>query len=574
MRLFYSFLLLFTTANFCVQVSAAEEEYTQGVFFVNEDWFTHQNSTINFLHDDGTWSYRIFQTANPGRELGATTQYGAIYGDKIYLVSKQEKDPGASIEGSRLAVCDAKTMKIIKEFTTIATNNEGKSIADGRSFLGVDENKGYIGTNNGIWVFNINTLTIENQIAGTENPNESGYGQLYHAQTGTMIRTEDYVFAVHQADGIKVIDPNTDTVIKTIAPPDNKGFGSIVRSKDGNLWISVAEDINGSGFSSSYFIKLNPYTFETETVQIPIDKGIENIPNSWYAWTADPFCSSTQENKIYWSGDNAIDWYQKGYRIFCYDIDNKTFSTIYDFGQMPGNWRLYSTGFRIHPTTDDIYGSLYHDTGIDTYEAVKISSKGELLQEYPMINNYWFPALPIFPDNGTPVVTDIPAIDCSYGSCDTISLKQYISDADNMTVSIVRSIKSNSISERLNAHFLNGNLILSPTKDEVANGTITVTFNSNGKIVDKEITINIEKSDSGIEQDSETNINIYTTNGYINFDNCEGYTFRLFSLDGKLIRIIEVENNRYAVEVNIPNGIYILKSSKGSYNINKKITIR
>ena len=42
---------------------------------------------------------------------------------------------------------------IIKEFKYIAQNAEGKSIADGRSYLPVDEHKGYIGTSNGIWIY-------------------------------------------------------------------------------------------------------------------------------------------------------------------------------------------------------------------------------------------------------------------------------------------------------------------------------------------------------------------------------------------------------------------------------------
>ena len=93
---------------------STDMDYSQGTFIVNEDWYGHQNSTVNFLTQDGEWHYRVFQTENPGHELGCTTQFGTIYGDKFYLVSKQERDPGAKITGSRFAVCDAKTMKVIK----------------------------------------------------------------------------------------------------------------------------------------------------------------------------------------------------------------------------------------------------------------------------------------------------------------------------------------------------------------------------------------------------------------------------------------------------------------------------
>lgn len=86
-------------------------KYTDGVFFVNEDWFGHNNSTINFLDKDENWHYRVYQKENPGKELGCTSQYGTIYGDKLFIVSKQNQDPGASTQGSRLAVVNAEQWK-------------------------------------------------------------------------------------------------------------------------------------------------------------------------------------------------------------------------------------------------------------------------------------------------------------------------------------------------------------------------------------------------------------------------------------------------------------------------------
>jgi len=280
-------------------------EYTDGVFVVNEDWYGHQNSSVNFLNTEGEWVYNVFQKENPGRELGCTTQFGTIYGDRFYFVSKQERDPGATIKGSRFAVCDAKTMKILKEFEFIATktvkNSEGKdslvSIADGRSYLPVNEHKGYIGTSNGIWLYDSGKMTIGKQIEGTGNPNSDGYGQLYYAQTGTMLRVGDHVFAVHQNEGLLVINAETDKIEQSLLTPDENdkaGLGSIVLSKDGMIWASATKDVSGSGATLPHFWKINPYTFETEKIAIPTGDGIEEISNSWYAWTADAFCASKQ----------------------------------------------------------------------------------------------------------------------------------------------------------------------------------------------------------------------------------------------------------------------------------------
>jgi hypothetical protein len=405
MNKFFTLLLFLSVSLSALCQGDDETDYSKGVFFVNEDWYGHQNSTVNFLSDKGDWTYHVFQKSNPGKELGCTSQFGTIYDGKFYIVSKQERDPGASVTGSRFAVCDAKTMKCLKEFQTIAIDNNGKSIADGRSFVGVNKKKGYIGTSNGVWIYDMEKMVIEKQIEGTGNPNSSGYGQLYYGQIGTMIQTGNYVFAVHQQDGIKVIDTASDELIKTISPPEyiendkvkSRGFGSVVQSKDGNLWISMAANTNGSGASLPYILKLNPATFQVDSIHIPVEDGIEEIPNSWYAWTADPFCASTKENKIYWGGNNGNSWF-KGRRIFCYDIDKNKFSKIFDFEKMSGNWILYGAGFRLHPVTDEIYCSLFHEFLDPTYEVARISNKGELLQEYSMITNYWFPAMPVFPE--------------------------------------------------------------------------------------------------------------------------------------------------------------------------------
>lgn len=196
-----------------------------------------------------------------------------------------------------------------------------------------------------------------------------------------MVRANDYIFAIHQQYGLLVIDPKTDTLVRTIKAPlekdesgkeEQRGFGSIVLSKDGNLWISVAKDVQGLGAAMNYMLKLSPYTFEMERVYFP--EGIEYIPNSWYAWTADGFCASTKENKIYWNGypPTQGSWFT-GYRIYCYDIDKKQFSMVYDVTKMPGNWRLYGTGFRIHPVTDDLYCFLYHEFQDPTHELARIS---------------------------------------------------------------------------------------------------------------------------------------------------------------------------------------------------------
>lgn len=463
-------------------------DYTKGVFFVNEDWFGHNNSTINFLSDDGTWIYRIFRRENPGHELGCTTQYGTIYGGKFYLVSKQNQDPGSSVSGSRLAVCDAKTMKLIKEFRYFGQDSGGTSIADGRSFLGVDEHKGYIGTSNGIFIFDIDNMSIGSQIQGTTNNS----GSLYTAQVGTMIRAANKVFAVHQKEGLIIIDPVKDKVISTIQAPKEKvngkdvqrGFGSIVQSKDGNLWLSMTADQSGSGTACQYMLRLDPWTQDTTRINLP--EGMD-IPNSWYAWTADGFFASTAQNKLYWKNNGG--WFHST-RIICYDIDKGEASEFFQTQTIDKkkDWAIYGAAVRIHPVTDEIYTSLFQQFNNPEYITGRISNDGKLQQTYPMITNYWFPAMPVFPDIYSP---EIELSDLTVFGDTVIALNNKVLDKDNTSVSMIKSLLGvdNTL---MDASIDRDSLRITP-KATNAKTKLTLKVNSNGKLVEKDIAITIIK---------------------------------------------------------------------------------
>lgn len=477
--------------------SGESVDYTKGTFIVNEDWYGHKNSSVNFLSDDGKWTYNSFQKENPGHELGCTSQFGTIYGDNFFIVSKQEKDPGASVAGSRLAVMDAKTMKVVKEFTKIGD-------ADGRSFLGVDEQTGYIGTSNGIYLYDIDKQSIGNRIEGTESDD----GGLYSAQIGTMIRVNNRVFAVHQKNGLLVINPKTHQVETTLLKPsDNAGHGlaSIVLSKDGTIWASPTNDIAGTGGSLPLIWKVDPTTLAIQQVDIPTAKGIEEIPNSWYAWTADGFCASTKENKIYWKGQGTGSWFT-GYRIFCYDIDNNEFYKVFDCDKIEGNWRLYGTGFRIDPVSDDMYCFFYHEFLNPEHELAIISTDGRgekngtVKGRYPYeITNYWFPALPVFPDNEKPVIQNNAIKSVTLNASNSkvsIPLEEIVKDGDNMTAAIVTTASMSDEHRKLiRIDVQNCKLTIQPIEATVTtDATIPVhfKFNSNGKITETDLTVTLE----------------------------------------------------------------------------------
>ena len=561
---------------------STDMDYSQGTFIVNEDWYGHQNSTVNFLTHDGEWHYRVFQTENPGHELGCTTQFGTIYGDKFYLVSKQERDPGAKITGSRFAVCDAKTMKVIKEFKYIAQNAEGKSIADGRSYLPVDEHKGYIGTSNGIWIYDSDKMTIGKQIEGSGNPNADGYGELYYAQIGTMVRANDLVFAVHQQYGLLIIDPKTDKIIRTIAAPIEKetvkgqekeiqrGFGSIVQSKDGTLWISMTQNTAGDGSALEYMLNLNPYTFKVDTVKIPLSETIGVVPNSWYAWTADGFCASAKENKIYWNGQPKEGSWFTGYQICGYDIDKKQFFQLIDRRKQDWDWRLYGTGFRLNPKTDELYTFLYHEFQDPTHMLARINNKGEVVQEYSMIVNYWFPAIPVFPDNAVPVVSSSFPSSISLTEDKPVyklALGNMVSDADNMDAAIVKSISSVTPSSPISAIIRNDSLIVSTTTtiNEDHKSTITIRFNSNGKIVTKDLLVSTGNPPTSVEKVSRPTLNLYPNPAVntIQINIGTTATVEIYTTNGTRVQKTAINPGEFIDVSHLSQGLYFIRVITG-----------
>lgn len=401
--------LLVSACALCAHADS-DIDYSTGVFIVNEDWYGHQNSTVNYLLPDDPdgdyWHYRVIQAENPGRELGCTNQSGQLWRGRLYLIAKQDKDPGSDTQGGRITVADARTMKILFQSATIDPSGHQ---CDGRGFIGVDDHKGYISSSNGVWVFDLDTYAITGMIEGTGNPNTGDdkpntdpTGSLYHGQSGSMVLASGKVFLAHQQYGLIIIDTATDKVIKTI-PMDfvqqKAGIGSVVRAKDGSVWLSVARNVQGTGTTLPCVVRVDSQTFETEIVNMT--DGIYPPSNSWYAWTPDAFCASTQNNILYWKG-GSNSWFT-GTKIFRFDIDTRRAEQIIDLAEDGEDWKLYGCSMRVHPVTDEIYMSLYHEFSIPTYITRRYTSTGEKIRDYEMISNYWFPSLPLFaqdPDAG------------------------------------------------------------------------------------------------------------------------------------------------------------------------------
>ena len=420
----------------------ATVDYTQGVFIVNEDWFGHRNSTTNYLTRDGKFVY------NNTTEIGATACFGAAWGNRYYIIAKQAKDGGAKVEGGRITICDANTMRIIKQIKDINGNE------DGRSFCGVDEHKAYVSTSRGIYTLNLDELTV-----GAAVKNADG-GDTNLGLCGNMVRLGDYVYATEYGKSLHIIDCNTDRIVATIS---SAKVYSITMSKDGQLWVSTDKGIS----------RVNTETNKLETISLP--EGINVPANSNGAWCPDGLCASMQNNVIYWT---SVTW--NILKVFKYDINNNEFAKVVDLTNDADKWKMYSaSNLRVDPVTDNLYVSLFKDYGSQDYAVRIYDNNGTQLNEYELTQkNFWFPGMFVFPDVEDPIAGKIDAVTVEENKEVKVDLANVCSDADNFQAAIIKTVKSVDKENIATATVKDGKLVVKGLKE--GSTVVTLNFCSNG----------------------------------------------------------------------------------------------
>lgn len=496
------------------------QNYTDGVFVVNEGWFGREGS-INFIHSDNQISYRVYGTVNAGSSLGHTTSYGTIYGDKFYFVSKQNYLD----KGGRLVVADAKTLQKIASIDNIGGG-------DGRSFVGVDANTAYIGTSTGIVLYDILGMEVRDIITGT------GGGSTYQGQIGNMIRTSRYVFAVKQDHGIFVIDPETHTIKHTISGK----YSSITQAKDGNVW----------AIENNKLYQINSTDFSVKEYHIPTTQ----YASSWGAWNAGSFTYSNTENALYWI--NSVSDWEMGKQIIKFDINTKTFNE--NFALVPEQEQTpYGAALRVNPTNGQLilttiksgWGTNSEKNWVHTY-----NTDGSLVDTKTLQDYYWFPSMPVFPDNHAPVINGNNEENISITEVTRINLSEVVSDVDNLQAGIVKNIKFISDTSIISAEINDKDeLVITPLDKGYA--SVEVIFNSNGKMVEK--TYNIDTTLLSVSNVEKTQLSIYPnpTSDYIHIKSNENIQeVQVLDISGKLVKT-SVGNK---VDIRPLNrGIYIVR---------------
>ncbi|MBQ4344673.1 MAG: DUF5074 domain-containing protein [Muribaculaceae bacterium] len=608
MKKFCSLIASVLVASSSLQSEA--QDYTNGVYVLNEDWYGHNNSSLNFWNPETELiDYYIMQMANNYEySLGCTSQYGQLYGDFIVITAKQDKDPGepGDMMSGRVAILHKNTLKPVGDevHPLISVNENDKSDADGRGVCFVDNKKFYVGTSNGIYVFKWNeqgeifTWDSEKIIPGTDNPlitgnevsNADGQGPLYKNQIGMMLRTQDYVFAIKQDLGVLVIDPETDEILKII----EGCFSTMVQSKDGNVWVGVNyqeegyEDNlkypygwNGDAWNGTQLMCIDQYTLETKKVRI--DTG--GVPQSWYAWTAGTLTASNTENVLYFVYTDPslgqINWFRNcvlyRFNIDAIDWDNIDLANpdeayaegaceeIYD-SSFDGLY-FYGGAIQCNPKDGNIYASLYVEENIATQDWIYaiINSEGEMIQYQEPIKRYWYPAMFIFPDNEAPIVEDIEDVTIEDENPVEITLADKVTDDDSNNAAIIKSISNVENSAIVKADIVRGNLVLTPLNK--GNTIVEIAFNSNGKIVTKSVAVSVTAEISSIQMNTHEKANVFAVSGNIMITGIDTpQQVEIFNAQGSLVKSIIVNNGEQITGLAKGN-LYLVKISNQSYKI-------
>lgn len=498
--------------------------YEDGVFIVNEDWFGHDDGTVNFFTNEGDFVYRAYRNENPGETLGTTTQFATTFGDHIFFMSKQ---------GNRLVVANRQTLLKEAVFTEIG--------GDGRAFAGVNENKAYVGTSNGIRLFDLTNLSLGDFIPG------------FTGETGGMLQAENYVFIIN---GNQVHILENDEIIESVS---GSSFAGITRSMDGNVWVGAGNQL----------LRISPYTLENEFIDLP--NGM-TISGSNGAWNAGSLCASNTENSLFWS--EAGGWGSSN-MIYKYEIGNIS-SLNGVFYTLPDDWVTYGAGLRVHPVDNEIYitakkdgwgdNSKYNKLFVVNTETANLETSAEL-EEY-----FWFPAMPLMADKYAPELTDEISLQAGMNSANIqIELLDYITDIDNLEEAIEFKITQLSNQDIINAEINDHELDITFLQDAFGNVTIELQAISNGKILSFEANV-LVNSTVGVSFDKKSAIscspNPFNNQLHIEINNNSEYEVEIFNINGQMIYKDQIVGTSYLDLSSLDKGSYLLKliSSEETYN--------
>lgn len=323
-------------------------KYENGIFLVNEGWFGTENGSLNFYrYGRDTVEQRVYHKENPGKDLGATTQFAAVHNKKLYMVSKQ----------GPFVVADAHSLKETGRIENLP--------ADGRAFLGLDNNNGLVSTADGIYRLNLSPLSIGEKVTGTSG------------ETGSMLKDGDYIYVLTQEDGLLILKQSDYSIAKQIEGMQQ----GLTRTADGKIWVA----------GGSKLLHINPTNLDTASIELPFELG-----NPWFAWNVGTVTASSTENAVFIA--KTMPWGAGGNEVYKY-VSGNTSSLLSPFITLPTGKEFYGAAVGYNKVNNQLvvtsvqsgYGQNYKFNYLYLYDAASGNLKNAINYEH-----FYFPAMMVF----------------------------------------------------------------------------------------------------------------------------------------------------------------------------------
>ncbi|MHC5200971.1 DUF5074 domain-containing protein [Myroides sp. LJL119] len=425
-----------------------------GFYIANEGWYGYDLGSVNQITNRYSVNYNVFDKANTSgtNSLGLTTSFAGAYGDYYLFISKKD---------NRLVITDKKLQVI---------QIEQDILGDGRSFVGVSQNKVYISTSNGITILDIsskNNIHITGQIPEIT------------AETGNMVYINNKVYAVVKGKGLFIIDTQSDTVEKVI----EGNFTQVTLDRHGLVWAGKDTKIQ----------KIDPANLQEMPQEIDIS--IAPIKSTWFAWNAGSLKASFQSDYLFWTYDN---------KVYQFNTQTSQLKDIHTVGQdkQGKDLEFYGAGLGINPVNDQIVLNLVRQGwGINySYNLVRfITPQGQMAKSDIFLQNddkhteinpeagyYWFPAMSFFEDNNSPEILINQLILNSQKNF-SIPLSEIVSDPDTPITWATYTI-SNTDPSFVDIKISDNQLLIQST-DKKGKTSFNLTVLSNGKQTEKSIQV-------------------------------------------------------------------------------------
>lgn len=553
--------------------------YVDGTLILNEEWFGHTNGGMNYITPDGEMMYQVYERENPGMSFGCTSQYAAIWADKLIAVSKQAVDAGDPLPGGgRVVVADAKTLKRIGSIDDLVFGEETKS-ADGRAVVGATPDKVYVGTSNGIYIIDIDKIKVIGKITAFDESGSAG-ADLYSGQIGDMIHAGRYVFGIKQNTGGFAIDTETDKVIKNYPYQTVQG---VTQTADGHVWLAIV--VNGQG----RFVCIDPETLEeVEEMSVTLPAGVAYPTCSWGAWRNTPFVGCNSRNIIWFSAGGGIAGGSAKDKYYGWEVgsDPELLTPVFDMEEA----NLIGSNSRVKQKT---YGSLRFDdrsgelivmttedsaSGHYRYNWTHFinPSTGEILRTIALRPYYWFQSFAIFPDKFDAVI-NLENLDVNVKDEEmNIDLSTLVSDPDNIDTNIKLSLVDQPSLLAYSADIPHATVKLEGKKLSIIPNTsgthyFTLAAESNGRQVSKTLAVNVKDFETSVDNVVTENSSVSCNGRRIFIDGFNGQILNIYDVSGNHISSIYVDSDKYVFDFGDHAGIFIICSDK---NFSTKVFIR